>query len=121
MIVKDIRVPRHLNCYGILATVEQLAEADGWRRAPGNLVSRQAGIELMIERSKKIELALKVAGTILVLLTMVVGIGQYFDTAERNFKRYFWERQLDVYERAVHLAAELSVERDRSTRQVSVL
>lgn len=46
---------------------------------------------------KKIEFTVKVFGVLAVIIGGAVGLWKYFDAAEKDFRKPYWERQIALY------------------------
>lgn len=68
------------------------------------------------EQYRSRDLLLKLVSALLVVCTFSAGVLQYRDTSQREFKRKFWEKQLDLYQEASRSAAQLSIIQDEEAR-----
>ena len=67
---------------------------------------------------KKLDLVIKGMSTVLVIATIAVGIHQYNLTTERDYKKTFWEKRLELYLEVSKTAAILATrEPDDETRK----
>ncbi len=57
---------------------------------------------------KKIEFTLKVFGVLAVIIGGTVGLWKYFDAAEKDFRKPYWERQIALYFDATAAAGTLA-------------
>lgn len=51
------------------------------------------------------------------LITIIIGIWQYKETAERDFKKRYWEKQLELYSEVSQSASRLATTQNNDERQ----
>ena len=68
------------------------------------------------ETYRRRDLILKVVGGLLAIVGAGVGLYQYVDSAQRESKKPFWERQVSLYFDATTAAATLATSDDESRR-----
>jgi hypothetical protein len=66
------------------------------------------------ERARFLDAVLKVAGVLGTLVAFCVGIDQYWEQREREFKRDLWTQQLTLYLEASRAASTLAYQSDSS-------
>jgi len=68
------------------------------------------------DKHRTYDLILKLTSSVVVVITILIGIWQYREAAEREFKRRYWEKQLELYFEASGAASRLATSLDKNER-----
>ena len=63
-------------------------------------------------KQNKAETYVKIVTAVATCLAILVGVAQYFITSRTEFRKTFWQKQLEVYTRATDAAARIALSSD---------